>query len=47
MVTEKSVSEIKKLLGEGVYRHLEIGKMFSVSRQTISGINQGRVWAHV
>jgi hypothetical protein len=46
-LTEKSVSEIKKLLGEGVYRHLEIGKMFSVSRQTISGINQGRVWAHV
>ena len=46
-LTESTVLKIKTLLNHGGYKHKEIAKMFSVSRQTISCINQGRTWRHV
>lgn len=47
ILTEENVGEIKRLLKEANLHHREIGKMFGVSRDTISKIKQGKKWAHV
>ncbi|MGM1447547.1 NUMOD3 domain-containing DNA-binding protein [Bacillus cereus group sp. BceL305] len=43
---EDKVREIKRLLKEGV-GIMDIAEKFNVSRQTISGIKNGRRWAHI
>ena len=42
----KKVINIRYLLNESNYTTKQIGEMFSVSRQTISGIKNNRVWTH-
>jgi len=46
-LTEKEVTEIKKLLAEGGFRHQDIAAMYSVTRPTVTAIAADRNWRHV
>lgn len=45
-LTHHAVKSIKRLLHEGVH-HAVIAKRFGVSRETVSAINQGRVYKDI
>lgn len=44
---EKAVKRIKKLLARGELTQTSIAKEYSVSKQIINGIKNGKRWAHV
>ncbi len=46
-LTEKDVVHIRHVLATTNLTHAEIGKMFNVSKGTISNINGGFTWKHV
>lgn len=43
-LTNSDVIIIKTLLKEGNLSHAKIAKLFSVTKQTITGINTGKIW---
>jgi len=45
-LTEDSVREIKKLLGEG-YSLSKLSKMYGVSTSALSKIKRGKTWSHI
>ena len=47
ILTNKKVIEIRKCLNENILTQTEIGKLFGVSRLTISAIKNNRVWTHI
>lgn len=46
-LSEQSVLVIRELLISTNLRHKDIGKIFNVSRYTITDINRGKNWKHV